>query len=151
MIGFWCIFNSFKNVNLNRKTGKESTFPKPGGLDVETNRDRDRERPSCRDWLFFGVEIEISIETLTKIETLGRRDQSRLRSRTSFVSRLTFENRRDFLDGRDWLFFGVEIEISIETMSRPIETPRLNFSFKNKCHSKKFEYGKFSHKKNIFV
>ncbi len=22
---------------------------KPGGLDVETNRDRDRERPSCRD------------------------------------------------------------------------------------------------------
>ena len=25
------------------------TNTKPGGLDVETNRDRDRERPSCRD------------------------------------------------------------------------------------------------------
>jgi hypothetical protein len=23
--------------------------PKVGGLDVETNRDRDRERPTCRD------------------------------------------------------------------------------------------------------
>jgi hypothetical protein len=25
---------------------------KVGGLDVETNRDRDRERPTCRDKLF---------------------------------------------------------------------------------------------------
>ncbi len=30
----------------------EWLYNKVGGLDVETNRDRDRERPTCRDELF---------------------------------------------------------------------------------------------------
>ena len=76
-------------------------------------------------------------------------------SRKSRLSRLTFFWRRDrdldrdldknqeilifrvvetvetwFLNCRDWLFFGVEIEISIEITSRQIETPNLkNFPF----------------------
>jgi hypothetical protein len=31
---------------------KKAKRLKVGGLDVETNRDRDRERPTCRDELF---------------------------------------------------------------------------------------------------
>jgi len=39
---FQLIYGLMKNIPIGVKS-------KPGGLDVETNRDRDRERPSCRD------------------------------------------------------------------------------------------------------
>ncbi len=40
---------SFEFENLRVQEKQEKEFFKVGGLDVETNRDRDRERPSCRD------------------------------------------------------------------------------------------------------
>ena len=41
----WSMKGSKAICGLLKKRKKS----KPGGLEVETNRDRDRERPSCRD------------------------------------------------------------------------------------------------------
>ncbi len=84
-----------------------SILNKPGGLDVKTNRDRDRERPSCRDQFLKLVEIFSTVEInfyfitveIFKIETF----QSRLGCVEIFIEI-------------------VEINRDCRDKSRPIET-----------------------------
>jgi hypothetical protein len=45
-------FIIFGDFGLCQMTNLQFILYKVGGLDVETNRDRDRERPSCQDKLF---------------------------------------------------------------------------------------------------
>jgi len=45
----WSKISKTGNIRWVRWVRWERHLPKPGGLDVETNRDRDRERPLCRD------------------------------------------------------------------------------------------------------
>jgi hypothetical protein len=86
--------------------------PNPGGLDS-----RDQSRSRCLDTLrcrFSNCR-----------ENLDCQDLVFELSRKSRLSRCRFSNCRENLDCGDWLFFGVEIEISIEITSRQIETPRV--------------------------
>jgi len=67
-----------------------------------------------------GAQCSVNI----KVGGLDSRDQSRSRSRTSLASRPVFKTCRDFLDARDQLLEVSRSRVSIETMSRQIETPK---------------------------
>jgi hypothetical protein len=79
---------------------------KPGGLDLSRST-------------FRSVEMESLDRDLNK--NLGHTAMSRCH-----FSRPTFYSCREFLDGRHRLLEVLRSRVSIETMSRQIETPRLN-------------------------
>ena len=70
--------NAYKNLNH---------FHKPGGLDVETNRDRDRENLDCRDVIFQTVEKISTVEmSFSKCRDRDSRSRSRQKSRFYSIS-----------------------------------------------------------------
>ncbi len=94
---------------------------KPGGLDVETNRDRDRENLDCRDVIFQTVEKISTVEmSFSKCRDRDSRSRSRQKSRfysishveTSFfeLSRLVSTVETFFLKLSRLTFKSVEIE-----------------------------------------
>ena len=114
-------------IKLAESCTFDRIFFKPGGLDVETNQDRDRENLDCRDVIFQTVEKISTVEmSFSKCRDRDSRSRSRQKSRfysishveTSFfeLSRLVstveigFSNCPENLDCRDQLSASVEIE-----------------------------------------
>jgi hypothetical protein len=89
---------------------------------VETNRDRDRERPSCRDKLLKTVEIILNVEIdfyfisveIFKIETFS----SRLRCVEIFIE--IVETNRDFRDKSRFLDLDREVSIVETNFWKPL-------------------------------
>jgi hypothetical protein len=110
--------------NLDEKIQKSTHF----SVEIETNC---QETPKISDLDKF---LDLNRDFSDFLDVSRQNRDFSISIEKSRSSRLTFWNCRDFLGRWDWLFFGVEIEISIEITSRPIETPRLifnTFPFKN--------------------